>query len=358
MIACKKWLDRLKYTFFLFTVTIIPLEIASRFILVPLISRSYQTQNVLNTISEDNTDNFDLIAIGDSFVEQGKFNGWQTMLEHKGWKILNLGQSSTCPSQYFEVYNRLSNKLVNSKQKVLIVLYIGNDFADEAIWQSLKDKTQYFLERNEVYFSKSSEVFWPYAKPRLSLGALSERIGRHSELIRVLTYIKTNILIYYLEKTQSDNDLLLPEYKVRLLAQDQILAEFLNSNLNEEHVVKTKDNVFFVQHHNATSFEFNDVNKNAAQNILNMIRSIREHRNVYILPILSREEIGVSFHKRSIYKNEKFIEELKEVNSNVIDINPQFVDLFKKMNLYLPDGHWNTAGNYLFSQLVEMLILQ
>ena len=38
---------------------------------------------------------YDLIAIGDSFVETGEKQGWTMFLSERGWRVLNLGVNAS-----------------------------------------------------------------------------------------------------------------------------------------------------------------------------------------------------------------------------------------------------------------------
>lgn len=339
-----KWLLRLAYVIGVALVGFVVLEVAARCMEKRRTARDLRSLQDLH--------GYDLIAIGDSFVATGE-RGWVEILETKGWKTLNLGKGGTCPAQYFRLLSRIKQSLTPG-QTVIVVLFIGNDFADQAIWNSLgKDKDDYFQKRSQAYLSTSSDLFWPYRPPTSQIRRLAPRlttcVKKHSALARALSLMRANLR---LKNSGTGNG----KGSGNREEEDRILSDFLNGRMNEEYVHRVGENAFFLKHHNATAWQRDDEYKKAADDILSMVSSASEDARVYVVPLLDREEIGSFLHQQPIAKNGPFIERLKQVNPRVIDVNPAFVRQFKEENLYLPDGHWSRAGHKLFADLVAQLL--
>lgn len=328
------------------------LEVASRWILLPYLKQTSTRSQKSPQKEKIDISRYNLIAIGDSFVQTGA-DGWIRFLEMKGWKVLNLGSGGACPSMYLQTFKEIEPQL-KKNQTVLMLLYIGNDFTDESVWESLKNKEQYRPTRDKLYF-RSNYVYWPYAETDLEKRRYWQSLKKRSAFLKVLGILKYSIYLRLQKQPEtpppSTMDRYMQVYKITdLERQNHLLEEILEENISQkQNVFKTNGRTFFVRHHNATAFDVSEANKAAAMHILEMVGSLKNSRNVFIVPLLDREEIGISFHHQPTRKNASFVEQLKKVNPNVIDINPAFENEFPKKNLYLVDGHWNPEGHKLFA---------
>lgn len=342
------WKKKLLFFGLLTFFTFVLLEVACRFIVVPYFKRSSQQR--FNGNLQSDIDSYDLIALGDSFVQTGEI-GWTPMIKKEGWKVLNLGVGGACPSHYLERFHRI-RPFLRDKQKVIVVIYLGNDFLDEAIWESLEDKKTYFAVRNALYF-ETNKLYFPYA--RISQSPLL-KIRNHSYFLKALMMVRPGL---QLGLPSGALDKYVGILKIKdLSTQDKLLAKLLQDEIsNPDWVFRKGGDLFFLKHHNVAAWQANEMNQLAGQTILQMARELKRYRNVFLVPVLSREEIGASLHQQPILRNSPFIDRLQKVNPNVIDPNPAFFQVFEKgEKLYLPDGHWNSRGHQLFAECVATIM--
>ena len=342
------WKKRLFFFGWVVFSTLVLLEFACRLILVPYFN--WKSQQRANLNLKFNIGSYDLIALGDSVVQSGKI-GWTPMLKKKGWTVLNLGIGGACPEHYLQRFQRIK-PLLHDKQKVIIVLNLSNDFLDEAIWESIQDKDSYFAVRDSRYFD-TKEFYFPYA--RTSDDPL-QKIRNHSYLLKAVNVMMPGVQLS-LASGPLDKYVGIIALK-DLSAQDKLLAELLQEEIsNPDWVFRKGGENFFLKHHNVAAWQANGKNQAAGERILQMARELKSHRNVFLVPVLSREEIGASLHQQPVLKHSSFIDRLQKVNSNVIDPNPAFFQEFEMgKKLYLPDGHWNSQGHQLFADCLETLL--
>lgn len=342
----------LRFLIFLFILGVL-MEAASKWILLPYLKHATSRPEQMPKQVKLNPAGYDLIAIGDSFVQTGT-DGWICLMEMKGWKVLNLGTGGACPSMYWQTFKEIEPQL-KPDQLVLVLLYVGNDFTDETLWQKLKVKENYHAARAALYF-RSNDLFWPYAHvdpPEVRTPWRSFR--KQSATLKVLSILRYAIYLRLRIQTSSPPpstmDRYMQVYKIHgLERQNQLLEEILNQNITQkQNVFRKKGRIFFLRHHDATAYDASEENKAVAAHILEMVRTLKNWRNVVIVPILDREEIGIRFHHQALRKNAPFVDLLKKVDSNVMDTNPLFENEFLMKNLYLPDGHWNLEEHKLFA---------
>ena len=278
---------------------------------------------------------YDLIAIGDSFVETGEKQGWTTFLSERGWRVLNLGVNASGPSQYFQILDNVAPRL-GRNQKVLVVLYIGNDFADESLWEQMPNETAYFGHRLEIF---CSEFLWPMGcRPRTALQSpLKEWVKENSYLVRLALLLRDSVRRSSLSPSATRD------------RRSQIQPPLMDYSS----VYVLGDNFFFIKHHNLTSYDSSPQLRSASERILRMVANVKGDTRIYFVPVLDREENGASIHGQLVRRNAPFVEQLKSVNPRVIDVNAEFSREFERTLLYRPDGHWNREGHLLFATLMN-----
>ena len=282
----------------------------------------------------------ELVFVGDSFVLSGlQPRGWiSTLRQLTGRSIGGLGANGACPSQYWLMSDAVRRAGLNCP--ILVVLFIGNDFADESVWASLgPDRSLYEAARLDNYSDPALPSYWPcfQIRPELDrpLARMAHGLRRRSAL-----------------------------YRASLLAiggahDEEGVARFMSTECDRAPwAERVGDRLFFFRQHDASVNARNKSIADAQASILDALVQRKVHGNLFIAPVLDREESCAGFHGRAVIPAAPFIESLRAKGLTVLDANPEIARECAERQLFVPDGHWNTEAQDVFSRSLRRLLIQ
>ena len=275
----------------------------------------------------------DLVVIGDSFVATGDPPlGWISRLRGNTHRsIAALGLPGACPSQYWLILDRLRRSGIAAP--VLLLLYLGNDFADETVWASADTGRASYMEDRRAFYSDSSKpTFWPCFEPAPDgpMVLADELLRRHSALYRALLV--------------SIGGLSSAPARMVMRCERPPWSERIGGQL------------FFLAHHDAIVSRSNEANAAAAVRILAAVAEHRGDPKLTIAVVLDREENCAAVHGRQVVLAAPIIDEIRAVGVRVLDPNPPYAATCARRQLYLPDGHWAVPGHALFAATMQQLL--
>jgi hypothetical protein len=285
-----------------------------------------------------------LVVIGDSFVDTGTAEGgWVEELKSStGLTVSAFGLSGASPYHYFSVYDHV--RAIDPDVPVLILFYIGNDLVDESILQSVAPRYErYFDVRYEVYSNGRQQPYFPCFVP--------------GEAENVPT--STRILGFLQRKFAASKLVTLAVYRIKGLVSSfevdggpvqQMAADRCN---RPPHSVMVKDRLFFFDLHNFSVDSESISNKESASRIERYLAERAGDKNLILAIALSREEVCKEFHNVPVKEAKGLIKQFAGVGLQMIDPNPVFSQECLSKELYLPDGHWNSLGHKLFSEIIR-----
>jgi hypothetical protein len=288
------------------------------------------------------------VFIGDSFVDTGNLGstGWINRLrDTTGRRFGALGVSGGCPSQYWFMLDHLRRAGIDAP--VVLVLYVGNDFADEAIWSGMgadADRSPYLFGRAMFLADASRPTYWPCLDALALPGArarMEAALQRHSALYRATLVAGARIRSLLGGQTQGAAEQLMIER-----CDKPPFAEWANERL------------FFFHHHDATLTQDNPEIAGARAAILRALTARKDDPNLSVAVVLDREETCAAVHGHSVERAAPFIDEVRSVGYRVLDPNPDMTAACAQRQLYLPDGHWNPDGHAVFASAMRRLLTE
>ncbi len=287
----------------------------------------------------------DVVFIGDSFVDTGNHGaGWITRLrDTTGRRFEALAVGGACPSQYWFMLDHLRRAGIDAP--VVLVLYVGNDFYDEAIWSGMRaDRSPYLISRAFHLADASRPSFWPclnaFALPG-RLDRMKSTLQRHSALYRAALITGARLRSLSTGQTRGVAEQLMIER-----CDKPPFAEWANARL------------FFFRHHDATLSQDNPEIAAARAAILRDLTARKDDPNLSVAVVLDREETCAAVHGRSVERAAPFIDEVRSVAYRVLDPNPDMTAACAQRELYLPDGHWNPDGHAVFADAMRRLLTE
>jgi hypothetical protein len=113
------------------------------------------------------------------------------------------------------------------------------------------------------------------------------------------------------------------------------------------------DRLFFFELHNFSVDPDSVSNKESESRIKRYLAERASDKNLILAIALSREEVCEEFHKVPVKEAKGLIKQFAGVGQKMIDPNPVFSQECLSKELYLPDGHWNSLGHKLFSEIIQ-----
>lgn len=275
----------------------------------------------------------DYVLIGDSHVESGQIpGGWISSLNQMTGKgFIDLAISGSCPSQYFVLLDRLRTEGITTP--VVMVIYIGNDFFDDGLWNSLgDDKSGYLEARGNALNDPSSRQFWPCLDGRFTWGAW---FSNHFALYRALSFAKYKVQAKFSggEKTTTPEE------------NEKALTEMMGARCTKPpHSELIGGRLFFFDEHEAQLDPREPYVGEGMERVRKLILDHCGDANLRLVLVATREETSANFHHRVVTRVQPFIDEMKSRCPSIIDPNAAFAEAAMKEELYLPDSHFNLAG--------------
>lgn len=278
----------------------------------------------------------ELIFVGDSFVLSGlQPAGFiSNLVRLTNRPIAGLGVNGASPSQYWFMCDAV--RRAGLKAPIVVLLYIGNDLADESVWTSVApDRTQYESARIEYYSDPAQPTYWPcfQIRPELSrpLARADYALRRHSALYRAS-------LLALGRSSQEDN-----------------LARYMTAQCDRAPwAERVGDRLFFFRLHDAM---VNPGSAPLAAARASILDALRQRKDLAIAPVLDREEACAGVHGRAVLAVAPFIEGLRAQGQKVLDTNPDLVRECMEHQLFLPDGHWTAEGHRVFARSLLPLLV-
>ncbi len=245
--------------------------------------------------------------------------------------------SGACPSQYWLMSDAVRRAGLNVP--IVVVLFIGNDFADESVWASVgSDRSRYDAARLDYYSDPALPSYWPFFQIRPEfdrpLARMAYGLRRRSAL-----------------------------YRASLLALggaygEEGVSRFMGAECDRAPwAERVGDRFFFFRHHDASVNTRDRPVADAQASILDTLVQRKMH-DIVIAPVLDREESCAGFHGRPIIPAAPFIDALREQGLKVLDANPDLAGECAQRQLFVPDGHWNTEAQDVFSRSLRRLLIQ
>ena len=285
---------------------------------------------------------YDLIIIGDSYVDTGTTPvGWITRLRQAtGKRILDLGFSGAAPGQYFGLLDRLRRQGI--KTPVMIVLYIGNDFTDEAIYARLgADKTAYFQGRYDVISNPESPLFSASVDlpPWLWL-------SNHLAIYRAGQIFWGSVKSYNEAVSSSGG-----------VWREDWLRRFMHQRCNKPPWAEpVGGRLYYFRAHDAMVDPALPDVQLGQRRILELLRAHRADPGLTVCAVLDREEVSEGVHGRRVAHAAPFIHKMRETGVKVLDSNQAFVKASRATDLFYADCHWNSDGHALFSAEIKRML--
>ncbi len=281
----------------------------------------------------------ELVFVGDSFVLSGlQPRGFiSTLRQLTGRRIGGLGANGACPSQYWLMSDAVRRAGIDVP--IVVVLFIGNDFADEAVWASLgPDRSFYEPARLDHYSDPARPSYWPCFQVRPGLdrpwARMTHALQRHSALYRASRLALGGAF------------------------GEEGVARYMRAECDRAPwAERVGDRLFFFRQHDASVDPRDTSLADAQASILDALAK-RVDSRFYIAPVLDREESCAGFHGRTVNLAAPFIEKLRARGLKVLDANPELARACAERQLFVSDGHWNMDGQDVFSQALLPLLSQ
>lgn len=277
----------------------------------------------------------ELVFIGDSFVESGL--GPRGFVSHLGrvtsLRLGVLGFSSACPSQYFLLFDRL--RASGSQALAVVLLYLGNDLFDEALWARDEGHAAGYLDRRRAaYADPAQPQFWPClaGSPSGWRGWLQER----SALWRTFVLLAGR------------------GHRSELGAPGGFMERQCDQPPWSERV---RGRLFFFRSHEALLDPASPDTRLGLERITAGLEA-RRGRGLVVVPVFDREENCGAFHGRDVRRAAALVEQWRASGLDLVDPNPPFAERCGQTELYLPDGHWNPAGQRLLARALQERLLR
>jgi hypothetical protein len=276
----------------------------------------------------------DLVVIGDSFVETGEWKGgWIEELRRAAHlRVEVFGSGGACPSQYWYVFDHLRRAGLTAP--VLVVLYIGNDFSEEAAWATLgSDRTGYRAARKKLVADPARPTFYPCfaIEPRGPAHRFHQLLERDSALYRAL------------------------QVAAKGRAPERMMMDRCDKAPWAERVA---GRLFFLLRHDPMLNPGDLTIRRAHEDVLAGFGRHRNDPGLLVAPVLDREETCSAVHGRPVYRAAAFADRLRGLGLRVLDANAVMARACAEEDLYAPDGHWNRRGHQVFARALTPLLAQ
>lgn len=296
-----------------------------------------------------------IVFIGDSFTETGEDvgpvgSGWGHLLqENTLGEVRLIGFSATGPAQYLRILDGL--RLHGYSGSVVLVLYLGNDFYEQALWDRLNlsspfaDASVWPLYRQSIRPAPSGVPSFPSpcwvagssGTRRRDVKGLTPEVLKRTALYRA----------YLIARNAMTNWFKGPE-GVR-----SNLASFLRQSCLGPGSREIRGRLFFEETRPPELVSFV---RSGGASVIQLLRQRKQDLNLMIAIVRTREDICKSFHGFSVTSYDDEVKAVKAIGLPVLDPSPVFSAACLKNELYLPDGHWNAAGHALFAEAMSHLI--
>lgn len=299
----------------------------------------YRYNNVsLRSMDYDPKIAYDAIFLGDSFFfGQGVSEGrtFFSLLQQKGYKVLNASEIATNPLDYFHKLRILQSHRLTTK-KIIIGLCMGNDFQDIAD-KKVAEAIDYvyrteFLHYGPLQFMTLERLRYQLEKKRLKIGDwLQCRFSNQSCTETAVVHKFEHRKRFFADWLQffTDNR---PELMRAMLGSAE--KPSIRAGISEAEYLKM--------------IQYSDDSLKHTVSILNAVREVSGSVPVYIV-LIPGPHFVMGFRSPGY---DLFVARLKESLDPAVSV----VDLHGIMTpaMHFPnDGHWNEEGHRFIAALLE-----
>lgn len=274
--------------------------------------------------------NPDLVVIGDSYVETGDLEGgWVGLLEDTlGRDVFALGFSGAAPSQYAALYRKV--RAAHASVPIVVVLYLGNDLVDEAVWRTTgPDKSTYLSNRRARLGDAEWDAFWPCYDASSGTGWLARRLDVYSEFVQV-AYNRVRASLAGMDKWEA-------------------IARLQRSRCtNADYTTIADGHLFFVRHHEAVVGP--EMQSSMTALLAEVLQPLAGDPDVVVAVLYDREQACRKLHGSDITSAAPVADSLRSVGLRVMEFGDVFAEACTREYPYLPDGHWNATGHLIFAK--------